>query len=149
MVITPATYAHLSATPWIDPVHPGPVVNIQAGTAQHQVNHLRDIHQQAFGRFQLADTVNTILTSQIKNAIEEDYLADEVDTQTGKFNDPLTTTIQNLFAEYGSDSANRFWIVVVKGSLNFPVWCSSMAFLIWLVRMVLTVSASWNRPNAC
>ena len=31
MVITPAAYAHLSATPWIDPVHPGPVVNIQAG----------------------------------------------------------------------------------------------------------------------
>jgi len=102
MVITPAAYAHLSATPWIDPVHPGTVVNIQAGTAQHQANHLRDIHQQALGRFQLADTVNTILTSQIKNAIEEDYLADEVDIQTGKFNDHLTATIQNLFAEYGS-----------------------------------------------
>ena len=105
MVITPATYAHLSATPWIDPVHPVSIVNIPAGTAQHQANHLRDIHQQELGRFQLADTVNTILTSQIRNAIEEDYLADEVNIQTGKFNDPLVTTIQNLFAEYGSVKA--------------------------------------------
>ena len=47
MVIEPATYAHLSATPWIDPAHPDPIANIPAGTAQHQVNHLRDIHQQA------------------------------------------------------------------------------------------------------
>ena len=100
MVITPAAYAHLSAKSWIDPVLPGPIVNIPPGTAQHQANHLRDIHNQALGRFQLVDTVNTILTSQMKNAFEEDYLADEVNTEKGKFNGPLPTSIQNLFTEY-------------------------------------------------
>lgn len=102
MVITPTSYTHLSATPWVDPVHPGSIVNIPAGTAQHQASHLRDVHNQALGLFQLADAVRTIITSQIKNAVEEDYLADEVNLTTGKFSSDLHTTIQNLFTEYGS-----------------------------------------------
>jgi hypothetical protein len=99
MVMTPNVYAHLSATGWTDTVHPGPIAHIPAGTAQHQASHLRDIHNQTLGIVQLADTVKTLIIRQIKNAIEEDYLADEANTTTGMFNDTLTTTIQKLFTK--------------------------------------------------
>ena len=102
MVISPTAYAHHSATPWIEPNHPGPFANIPVGTNQHQANHLRDLYNQEVYRFQTAYTVLTIIAGQIKHAIEEDYIADEVDTTTGKFNENLHIIINNLFNEYGA-----------------------------------------------
>ena len=102
LVVPATTYAHLSNTPWIDPIHPGADLIIPAGTAQHQANHLRDVYSRNMHRFQTAHTVITVITGQIKQAIEEDFLADEVDIDTGRFNANLRDTIQNLFAEYGN-----------------------------------------------
>ena len=73
LVVPATTYAHLSNTPWVDPLHPGPDLNIPAGTAQHQANHLRDVYARDLSRFQTAHTVTAIITRQI-NQWQHEFL---------------------------------------------------------------------------
>ena len=103
MVLTPLAYARISPThPWIPPVHPGNMAVVPDGTTAHVANHLRDTFNTNLNFFTTADTVKKIIFSQIKNAIDEDYIAPEIDSITGNFTNDIPTTLDNLFDEYGS-----------------------------------------------
>lgn len=100
MVLTPVAYARHSAAAWVQPVHPG-TLNIPNGTSQHQTNHLRDLFNEQMTHFTIADSVKNIINSQIKNAIDDDYIAPEIDSVTGTIIHDIPTTMANLFTEYG------------------------------------------------
>ena len=100
MILTPANYTRHSQTPWVTPNHPGPFTFPDNAT-RAQIHALKEIHNENMHHFITADSVQTILNSQIKNAIDEDYIAAEIDSATGTINNNIPTTMTNLFQEYG------------------------------------------------
>lgn len=102
LVVTPVAYARVSGTPWVQPAHPGDIAVVPPGTSSHVAAHLRDTHAKHLHHFNLADSVTKIISAQIKNAIDEDYIAAEINDNSGQFINSIPDTISNLFSEYGS-----------------------------------------------
>ena len=64
LVLTPAEYLHVSALPYVKPVHPG-TLHITVGTPQHETNRLREDHTDAIRLFRETIDVEKALIKQI------------------------------------------------------------------------------------
>ena len=101
MIMTPIAYARIpGAVAWQQPEYPG-TINIPVNATQHQSNTIRDQWNENMRNFNLATNVNRILKSQLMQAIDEPYLADHIDDDTGDLTTDIPTTMASLFREYG------------------------------------------------
>lgn len=103
LVLMPAAYARVSPTGvWTTPTHPGSLVIQEQGTTQHVTDHLCKVHREELHKnFNLATMLSRVFKSQIIRAIDEAYLSSEIDKDTNDLINNISTTMQNLFTEYG------------------------------------------------
>jgi len=101
LVETPAAFARISATPAVIPVHPGNLPVVPPGTTSHLAANIRDTHAFRLQQFNVADTVSKVTGAQIINALDEEFIAAEINQYSGQLQNDIPTTFANLFAEYG------------------------------------------------
>ena len=73
LVLTPQEYAHVSAIPYIQLVHPGPLV-IPPGTAVGRQKLLCDAHKDACQQFKEMVDLEKVLVKQIVQAVPPAYM---------------------------------------------------------------------------
>ena len=78
LVLSPVEYATLSATPYNQPGHPGPLV-IPLRTTQHASSVPQDQHKKALVLFHETIDLKNALKNQITDCIDETYYRDILD----------------------------------------------------------------------
>ena len=90
LILTPAEYATVSATPYVCPPHPGPLV-IPPGTTLHASTVLREQHKKALQLFHQTVDLDNALKKQITDALDERYYKD--------LKDPVTNSEKSEWGE--------------------------------------------------
>ena len=107
LVISPASYALISPTPFIRPTHPGQLT-IPAGSTQHAARTLKDQHDENLRVFHEVEGVDRALKQQLVAAIEPTYLMAIRDRTSNTIVRPVYEVLEFLFQTYGDIDPNTF-----------------------------------------
>jgi hypothetical protein len=102
IVLTPAQYALISATPFVVPAYPDPLV-VPAGTVRNTANKLVRNHKEALRLFREVLGVTNALKQQISKAVDRTYL-DALRSTEDRYKLQGTVTdhiMQYLMSTYG------------------------------------------------
>ena len=101
LIKSPAKYATIApGTPFVMPVQPG-ILQIPANTTGHESFRLQQEHLLQVDKFKEAREVKKALGMMIKNAIDNEYLVEFLDTTTYLINKPLYEVLETLYDQYG------------------------------------------------
>lgn len=100
IVLTPAQYALISATPFVVPAYPDPLV-VPAGTVRNAADELIRNHKEALRLFREVLGVTNALKQQISKAVDSTYLDAIRSTETYELQGTVTDIIQYLMTTYG------------------------------------------------
>ena len=100
LVLTPVEYAAVSATPYVCPPHPGPLV-IPQGTTNHALTVLCEQHKKALSLFHQTIDLDNALKKQITDALDEPYYKDLKDPVTNSITHSIPYILQYLFTNFG------------------------------------------------
>ena len=108
LVISPASYAHLSATPFVRPVFPGTAAVLPPGSTQHAARTLRLHFDENLRVYHEVNNVDKALKKQIVQAIEPTYLDAVRDRTTNTILTPVHEVMEHLFSTYGEVTPETF-----------------------------------------
>ena len=102
LILSPAAYATIAATQFIEPIYPGQHPQVPAGTSAANTStivrhHTEDLHQ--WREFQ---NVNTALKNQLLSALDDIYIRALKDRHVGYMNQSIRAILQHLFDNYGN-----------------------------------------------
>ena len=100
LVLTDAEYALVAPTPYVRPVHPGPVVPV--GATQIQNTNLRAQYNEELRLFREANAVEEALVKQLSDALPPHYLKRYRNVHSNKISTPLRDILAELFTTYGA-----------------------------------------------
>ena len=100
LILTANEYATVSNTPYVRPIHPGPLI-IPNGATQHIVNTLRDQNKEAVALYHETTDLDNALKKQITDAIEPAYLDELRDSTTNAITSTIPDILSFLFSNYG------------------------------------------------
>ena len=101
LVLSAVEYATVSATPYVQPIHPSTVIPV--GTTNWETQILREEHKKIH-LFREANAVEKALLKQLTRALPDLYLLPYRDQTTNTISTPLVDILQQLFQTYGSIS---------------------------------------------
>ena len=108
LVISPASYAHLSATPFTPPVFPGTEATIPPGSTQHAARTLRIQFDEQLRVYHEVENVDKALKQQIVQAIEPKYLTAVRNRTSDTITIPVYEVMEYLFNTYGEVTPETF-----------------------------------------
>ena len=108
LVISPASYRHLSATPFTRPAFPGTAAVIPPGSTQHAARTLRIQFDEALRVYHEVENVDKALKQQIVQAIEPKYLDAVRNRTSDTITIPVFEVMEHLFNTYSEITPETF-----------------------------------------
>ena len=108
LVISPASYAHLSAIPFTRPPFPGLEANIPVGATQHAARFLRLQFDESPQVYHEVENVDKALKQQIVQAVEPCYLDAVQNCTSDTITIPVYEVMEHLFNTYGEITPETF-----------------------------------------
>ena len=100
LVLTTVEYTHVSALPYVKPVHPG-TLHIAADTTQYEATRLREDLEDAARVFCETIDVENALTKQMVASVEDKYIDILRSPITNTINADVSTILTHLYRNYG------------------------------------------------
>ena len=100
LICTPVEYATVNVTPYVTPLHPGPLI-IPVGSTQHAATRLREDHHENIRLYRESLDIKMALTKQIVQAIEHKYLNGLRNRVTTTITSTPQDILAYLFSRYG------------------------------------------------
>ena len=106
LVTSAATYARINPETIFDrpTTHPAPPPNVN-GATQYQIQNAIRQYDEDVREFNLCNLVERTVIQQINAAVNDEYLADLIDPDTGILTGTVPTILHTLFASYGDITA--------------------------------------------
>ena len=102
LILSPAAYATIAATQFIEPVHPGQHPNVPAGTSAANTSTIVRRHTEDLHQWREFKNVNTALKNQLLSALDDIYIRTLKDRHVGYMNQSIHAILQHLFQNYGN-----------------------------------------------
>ena len=101
VILSGPTYATLAPmTPFVIPVHPGPL-RVVHGATQYEIALAKTMHEESTQTFQTYQLVQRALVQQVLEAIETKYLSSIRNRVTGQVPAEIRALVLHLFRIYG------------------------------------------------
>jgi FtsZ-binding cell division protein ZapB len=101
IITTNEEYNTLTNEVWIEPQHPGPRPVLERDTKRNVVSNVINKWEDEMDTWSLVQYIRKALTKQIINAIDDEYIEDLKDPNTGYANVTPIEMIEHLYSEYG------------------------------------------------
>ena len=108
LVISPASYAHLSNVPFVRPAFPGTAAAIPPGTSQHATRTLCLEFDDILRVYHEVNNVDQALKQQIVEAVEPVYLTAVTNRTSNTITIPVYEVMDHLFSTYGDVTPSTF-----------------------------------------
>ena len=108
LILTALDYTLVSPTPYVRPLHPGPLI-IPPGTTQHASTLLRKQHKKAIVLFHQTTDLENALKKQITDSIDNCYYKDIVDCTTNTITHDIPFILNYFFTNYGEVEAETLY----------------------------------------
>ena len=102
LILSPATYATISPTAFIEPVYPGQHPAIPAGTSAANTSTIIQRHTEDTRQWREFKNVSTALKNQLLSAVEDIYVRALRDRHVGYMNQSIRNLLTHLFENYGN-----------------------------------------------
>lgn len=108
LVISPASYAHISAVPFTRPAFPGTTAVIPGGATQHMTRTIRLQFDEDLRVYHEVQNVDKALKQQIVQALEPRFLDAVRDRTSDTITLPVYQVMEHLFNTYGEITPETF-----------------------------------------
>ena len=102
LILSPAAYATIAATQFIEPIYPGQHPNIPAGTSTANTSTIVRRHTEDLHQWREFKNVNTTLKNQLLSTLDDIYIRTLKDHHVGYMNQSIRSILQHLFDKYGN-----------------------------------------------
>ena len=102
LILSPAAYATIAATQFIEPVYPGQHPNVPAGTSAANTSTIIRRHMEDLRQWREYKNVSTALKNQLLSALDDIYIRTLKDRHVGYMNQSIRAILQHLFDNYGN-----------------------------------------------
>ena len=102
LILSPAAYATIAATQFIEPIYPGQHPNVPAGTSAANTSTIVRRHTEDLRQWREFKNVNTALKNQLLSALDDIYICALKDCHVGYMNQSIRAILQHLFDNYGN-----------------------------------------------
>ena len=102
LILSPAAYATIAATQFVEPIYPGQHPNVPAGTSAANTSTIVRRHTEDLRQWREFKNVNTVLKNKLLSALDDIYVHALKDRHVGYMNQPIHTILQHLFENYGN-----------------------------------------------
>ena len=102
LILSPAAYATIAATQFIEPIYPGQHPNVPAGTSAANTSTIVCRHTEDLRQWREFKNVNTALKNQLLSALDDIYIRALKDRHVGYMNQSIRAILQHLFDNYGN-----------------------------------------------
>ena len=102
LILSPAAYATIAATQFIEPIYPGQHPNVPAGTSAANTSTIVRRHTEDLRQWREFKNVNTALKNQLLSALDDIYIRALKDRHVGYMNQSIRAILQHLFDNYGN-----------------------------------------------
>ena len=102
LILSPAAYATIAATQFIEPIYPGQHPNVPAGTSAANTSTIVRRHTEDLRQWHEFKNVNTALKNQLLSALDDIYIRALKDRHVGYMNQSIRAILQHLFDNYGN-----------------------------------------------
>ena len=100
LILSPATYATVAATQFIEPIYPGQHPNVPAGTSASNTSTIVRRHTEDLCQWREFKNVITALKNQLLSALDDIYIRALKDRHVGYMNQSIRAILQHLFDNY-------------------------------------------------
>ena len=107
LILSPAAYATIAATQFIEPIYPGQHPNVPAGTSAANTSTIVRRHTEDLRQWREFKNVNTALKNQLLSALDDIYIRALKDRHVGYMNQSIRAILQHLFDNYGNITPPR------------------------------------------
>ena len=107
LILSPAAYATIAATQFIEPIYPGQHPNVPAGTSAANTSTIVRRHTEDLRQWRECKNVNTALKNQLLSALDDIYIRALKDRHVGYMNQSIRAILQHLFDNYGNITPPR------------------------------------------
>ena len=104
LILSPATYATISPTVFIEPAYPGQHPAIPAGTRAANTSAIIRHHTEDTRQWHEFKNVSTALKNQLLSAVEDIYVRALRDRHVGYMNQSIRNLLTHLFENYGNST---------------------------------------------
>ena len=102
LILSPAAYATIAATQFIEPIYPGQHPNIPAGTNAANTSTIVRRHTEDLRQWREFKNVNTVLKNQLLSALDDIYIRALKDCHVSYTNQTIRSILQHLFDNYSN-----------------------------------------------
>ena len=102
LILSPATYATISPTAFIEPAYPGQHPAIPAGTNAANTSAIIRCHTEDTRQWHEFEKVSTALKNQLLSAVKDIYVRALRDRHVGYMNQSIRNLLTHLFENYGN-----------------------------------------------
>ena len=102
LILSPAAYATIAATQFIEPGYPGQHPNVPAGTNAANISTIVRRHTEDLRQWREFKNVNTALKNQLLSAIDDIYIRALKHRHVGYMNQSIRAILQHLFDNYSN-----------------------------------------------
>ena len=102
LILSPAAYATIAATQFIEPIYPGQHPNVPAGTSATNTSTIVRCHTEDLRQWREFKNVNTALKNQLLSTLDDIYIRALKDRHVGYMNQSICAILQHLFDNYGN-----------------------------------------------
>ena len=102
LILSPAAYATIAATQFVEPIYPGQHPNVLASTSAANTSTIVRRHTEDLRQWHEFKNVNTALKNKLLSALDDIYVRTLKDRHVGYMNQPIHTILQHLFENYGN-----------------------------------------------
>ena len=102
LILSPATYATISPTAFIEPAYPGQHPAIPGGTSAANTSSMIRHHTEDTRQWREFKNVSTALKNQLPSAAEDIYVRALRDRHVGYMNQSIRNLLAHLFENYGN-----------------------------------------------
>ena len=102
LILSPAAYATIAATQFIEPIYPGQHPNVPASTSAANTSTIVRRHTEDLRQWREFKNVNTALKNQLLSALNDIYIRALKDRHVGYMNQSIHAILQHLFDNYGN-----------------------------------------------
>ena len=95
LILSPAFYATIAATQFVEPIYPGPHPNAPASTSATNTSTIVRRHTEDLRQWREFKNVNTTLKNKLLSAMDNIYVCALKDRHVGYMNQPIHTILQH------------------------------------------------------
>ena len=144
LIFSPAAYATIAATHFIEPIYPGQHPNIPAGTSPANTSTIIRRHTEDLRQWREFKNVNTALKNQLLSALDDIYIRALKDSHVGYMNQSIRTILQHLFDNYGNITPLEQKTTMQKcAPLGTPTDLSIVLTEVWILQGICPLKDEW------